>query len=107
MTDLAKFPNAQRAVWTSGTPTIAPSGGAFLTGAQWKGWEGTLATAVLKGQQLRLFALNGGGTSAVGQWKALDGRGRLRSAVEGPDGALYLAVDADAGSILRVEPTDG
>jgi glucose/arabinose dehydrogenase len=106
MTDLTKFPNAQRPVWKSGTPTIAPSGGTFLTGAQWGGWEGTLAAALLKGQQLRVFILDSTGTTAVGSFAALDGRGRLRSAVQGPDGALYLAVDATSGSILRVEPGD-
>ena len=31
-------------------------------------------------------------------------KGRLRVAVMGPDGALYLATDADPGLILRVVP---
>ena len=61
MTDLNKFPTASRAVWSSGTPTIAASGAAFLNGGQWKGYNGALAVACLKGQQLRLFFLDGSG----------------------------------------------
>jgi glucose/arabinose dehydrogenase len=104
MTDLGKFPNAQRAVWSSGVPTIAPSGATFLTGAQWSGWDGALAIAVLKGQQLRVLALSADGTAVEQQWARITDRGRLRSAVQGPDGALYLATDANPGAILRVTP---
>jgi len=104
MTDLTKFPNARRAVWSSGSPTIAPSGGSFVTGSQWSGWDGALAIAVLKGQQLRVLALDGNGTSVTQQWTAVTGQGRLRVAVQGPDGDLYLATDASPGAILRVSP---
>ena len=51
MTNTAKYPNARVAVWSSGNPTIAPSGGTFLKGDRWAGWAGTLAMAVLKNQQ--------------------------------------------------------
>ena len=50
-------PTPGRPVWSSGSPTIAPSGGTFLTGAQWAGWDRALAMAVLKGQQLRVLGL--------------------------------------------------
>jgi glucose/arabinose dehydrogenase len=106
MTDLTKFPNAQRAVWSSGSPTIAPSGGTFLTGSQWAGWDGALAIAVLKGTQLRVMALNGDGTAVDVQWSRITDRGRLRSAVQGPDGALYLVTDESPGALLRVEPVN-
>jgi aldose sugar dehydrogenase len=104
MTDLVKFPSARRAVWSSGVPTIAPSGGTFLDGAQWQGWGNTLAVAVLKGQQLRVFAIDGD-TGIANEWTRITDRGRLRSAVQGPDGNLYLAVDADPGAILKVVPS--
>ena len=29
---------------------------------------------------------------------------RMRSAVQGPNGSLYLATDANPGAILRVDP---
>jgi glucose/arabinose dehydrogenase len=105
MTDLTKFPNARPAVWSSGDPTIAPSGGTFLKGDKWGGWAGTLAMAVLKDQQLRVLAFDRTGTAVDQQWTRITDRGRLRVAVQGPDGNLYLAVDADPGLILKVTPT--
>jgi len=105
MTDLGKFPNARRAVWSSGSPTIAPSGGTFLTGSRWKGWNGALAIAVLKGQQLRVLAFNANGTAVEQQWARVTGHGRLRSAVLSARGNLYIATDAQPGRILRVIPT--
>jgi glucose/arabinose dehydrogenase len=104
MTDLTKFPTAQRPVWSSGSPTIAPSGATFLTGERWAGWNGALAMAVLKGQQLRVLALNADGTAIEQQWTRVTDRGRLRVAVQGPDGSIYLATDANPGAILRVDP---
>jgi len=40
--------NTMTPVWRSGSPTEAPSGGTFLTGAQWKSWNGALVVACLK-----------------------------------------------------------
>lgn len=105
MTDTGRVPGAIGAVWSSGSPTIAPSGATFLSGPQWKAWDGALAVAVLKGSQLRVMRLDGPGTSVVSQWTAVTDRGRLRVAVQGPDGNLYLATDDDNGSILRVVPS--
>lgn len=104
MTDLAKFPQARRPVWASGTPTIAPSGATFLTGPRWGGWDGVLAIAVLKGRELRVFGLKGEGTAVAQEWRRVTDVERLRSAVQGPDGLLYLATDANPGAILRVTP---
>ena len=50
------------AVWSSGTPPSRPSGGDFLRGAEWKGWDGALAMAVLKDQQLRVLRFDTNGT---------------------------------------------
>ncbi|MCU1354242.1 MAG: putative secreted protein [Acidimicrobiales bacterium] len=105
MTDLQKFPNAKRAVWSSGDPTIAPSGGTFIRGSAWGTWEGTLAVAVLKAQQLHVFRFDQAGTAVSDQWIAVTDQGRLRSAVQGPDGDLYVATDASPGKILRIHPT--
>jgi glucose/arabinose dehydrogenase len=105
MTDLEKFPNARRAIWSSGSPTIAPSGGTFLRGDQWSGWEASLAVAVLKGQQLRVFGFTEDGNAVEEQWIRIQDQGRLRVAVQGPDGDLYLAQDSSPGKILRVHPT--
>jgi len=104
MTD-PRVAGAIPATWSSGTPTIAPSGATFLLGGQWKAWNGALAISVLKGSQLRVMQINAAGTAVTAQWTAVTDQGRLRTAVEGPDGNLYLATDADPGQILRVTPS--
>lgn len=105
MTDTTRHPGARRAVWTSGSTTIAPSGGTFLSGPQWGGWGRSLAMAVLKGQQLRVVRFGPTGTTVDTQWVRVTDRGRLRVAVLNPNGYLYVATDADPGSILRVIPS--
>lgn len=100
MTDLAKFPGALRPVWSSGFPTIAPSGGTFVTSGQWGTLAGShIVMAVLKGQELRLVNASNGGQQTI-----VSGQGRLRVAVEGPDGNLYVTTDANPGRILRIVP---
>jgi glucose/arabinose dehydrogenase len=94
--------NVMAPQWDSGCPTIAPSGGTFVTSALWGDRAGQLAMAVLKGQQLRMINLNPGVTDSGGA--VITNLGRLRVAVEGPDGRLYVLTDADPGSILRVTP---
>jgi glucose/arabinose dehydrogenase len=107
MTDLARFPDALRPAWTSGNPTIAPSGGTFVTSAQWGGLANGahIVLAVLKGQELRLIATNGN------QSTILTGQGRMRVAVEAPDGNLWVLTDATptgsnpgGGRVLAVTP---
>ena len=106
MTDLAKFPSARQARWSSGFPTLATSGAVFLDGPQWGEWEGRLAVATLKTRSLRVFEFTEQGDFA-GQIVVpeLDGsHGRLRTPVLGPDGALYIATSNKPGvdRILRV-----
>ncbi|MEA3078469.1 MAG: aldose sugar dehydrogenase, partial [Actinomycetota bacterium] len=105
MTDLAKFPDAMRPVWTSGSPTVAPSGATFVTGSAWGGWNGALVVACLKGSQLLVMNMDAEGNVAR-VTKALTNQGRLRSVVQGPDGSLYVSTDNGSGAdkILRVSP---
>lgn len=103
MTDTVKFPDAVEAVWSSGCPTIAPSGATFLTGTQWAGWSSGLAMAVLKDQHLHVIRF-GGDDVILAEAEAVTDRGRLRSALQGPDGNLYLTQDANPGAILKVTP---
>ena len=94
MTDLAAYPGALRPVWTSGNPTIAPSGGTFVTSDKWGTLAGShMAVAVLKDQQLLLVNVTNGASSPI-----VTGQGRIRVAVEGPDGNLWLTTDANPGS---------
>ncbi|MGH9156111.1 MAG: PQQ-dependent sugar dehydrogenase [Acidimicrobiales bacterium] len=106
MTDLAKFPNAMRPVWVSGNPTIAPSGATFLKGANWGALDGALVLACLAGTQLRALFLDPGG-ALVSERLLLDVPDRLRSAVLGPDGNLWITTSNGSGAdkIQRVTPT--
>ena len=106
MTDVVKFPNAMRPSWTSGAPPIAPSGATFLAGTQWGNLNGALVIAALRGAQLRALTLDANG-GLVSQRVVLSNLGRLRTAVQGPDGSLYLSTSNGGGTdrIVRVTPT--
>ena len=106
MTDLEAFPDAVEAEWSSGCPTIAPSGGTFLDGPQWAGWDGALAMAVLKDRSLWVWWSDPDGEHLPLAWTALEGEARLRAAVQGPDGSLYVTTDQASPSdrVLRITP---
>jgi glucose/arabinose dehydrogenase len=105
MTDLAEFPNAVKALWDTGPRTYALAGATFITGSQWHGWNGVLAIALLKDSKLLLLRLDQNGIP-VGRGEAISDRGRLRTPVQGPDGALYITTDNGGSSdvILKVTP---
>jgi glucose/arabinose dehydrogenase len=106
MTDLGKFPAAVPAVWSSGSPPIAPSGATWLTGAKWGPWNGAFVVAALRGQQLRVLTFSSKGGRVKTDQTALTSFGRLRTPVQGPDGNLYVTTDigGGGGQILRVYP---
>lgn len=107
MTDTTRHPEAIPAVWSSGSRTIAPSGATFIPVGlhKWKGWQDDLVMAVLKDQHLRILTFDASRTSIKEELVRVTGQGRLRSAVVGPDGNLYVATDADPGRILKVVPS--
>nr|MCW2727872.1 glucose dehydrogenase [Aeromicrobium sp.] len=108
MTD-RRLPGAQvGARWRSGGQTFATASAAFVTSTGWGAWRGALAVPALKDTSLRLMRFSKAG--ALRQtWKpvALDGTyGRLRAAVQGPDGALYVTTSTGSNDkILRVTAT--
>lgn len=106
MTDANRHPGSIAAVWSSGLPTIAPSGATFIpVGAHgWAGWQDDLAMAVLKDQHLRILTFTSDRAALSEELVRITGYGRLRSAVVGPDGNLYIATDANPGRILKVVP---
>lgn len=108
MTDVAEFPAAVTARWSSGFPTVATSGLTFLQGSHWGPWQGALAVSTLKGSALRIMRLDGAGNVVgVDTPPELNGTfGRLRSAEMGPCGVLYLTTDAGGGGsqVLAVSP---
>ena len=110
MTGLVEFPEAVEAKWSSGSPTLATSGGVFLEGDPWGVWEGRLAVATLKDSKLRLFEFTPDGAlvSQVVVAELNGAFGRLRTPMIGPDGALYVSTSNGGGSdrILRIAEDD-
>ncbi len=104
MTDLGRFPDAQSAIWSSGSPTIAPSGGSLLKGEKWGTWNGSVAMAVLKGKQVRIMTFDAS-NALKDQRAVLTEFGRIRSTVQGSDGNLYISTDNGTGDkIIKVTP---
>jgi aldose sugar dehydrogenase len=101
MTDTS-LPNVLRPVWKSGFPTIAPSGGTFVNHRDWGRFRGRMVIAALKGEHLRLINV---ARHVADQGRIIvRGWGRLRTAVPGPGGNLYVPVDANPGRIITVNP---
>ncbi len=92
--------------WASGTSTIATSGATFLRGAQWGDLEGDLVVPTLKEQDLRVFDVDAEGVLAAGETRYDGTYGRLRGAVSGPGGRLYLTTSNGSDKIVRVSPAD-
>jgi len=105
MTDLSRFPDAISAIWTSGSPTIAPSGATKLTGQKWGTWNGAIAVAVLKGKQVRILRFDENNV-LVEQKSILTEFGRVRSTTLDRDGNLYLTTDNGSNDkIIKVVPS--
>lgn len=96
MTDTTLYPSAMLPVWRSGSPARGTGGGDFLVGSAWKGWNGALAVAQMSGRRLLVLQLDSTGTRVVAQTPLLNTLNyRIRNAVLGRDGALYLSTSSD------------
>lgn len=85
------------------TPSIAPSGMAFLTSDRYgAAWKGNLFVGSLKFQYLNRIELKDG--KVVAEHKLLQDLGRLRDVRQGPDGLLYVLTDSPMGKLARVQP---
>ena len=106
MTDLERFPNAMRATWSSGCPTLAFSGATFVYGAGWKKWDGGIVIAALRGTRLRMVKPSANGRYITAISDTLTNYGRLRTVKVGPFGALYVTTSNGNGTdqILAVLP---
>lgn len=87
------------------TPSIAPSGMAFYTGSPFDGWQGDMFVGALAHQHLARLRFDG--HRVVEHEKLLERIGRVRDVRVGPDGLLYILIDAPNGRLVRLEPVDG
>lgn len=102
MTDTTRFPNAMQPSWNNTGRSQGTGPCTFLSGAQWKAWDGRLAVGIMGAKRLAILELDPSGM-AVSAVDAKLPAERYRSLVQGPDGNLYIAAEA-AGEIWRVVP---
>ena len=85
------------------TPSIAPSGLALYASDLFSPWTGNLFAGALAGQHLRRMVLEG--TEIVDQEVLLKNEvGRIRDVRQGPEGYLWILIDAPNASLYRIEP---
>ncbi|HYF73812.1 MAG TPA: PQQ-dependent sugar dehydrogenase [Nocardioides sp.] len=107
MTDQSLPGRQYGAVWRSGDPTLATSGGGFVYGKGWGAYNGSLAVAALKAERVLFLKLSDTGKlKGVRVPAALRKFGRLRTVVDGPGSVVYVTTDNGGGNdaILAVRP---
>ena len=95
MTDQGLPGVQQEAKWSSGDPTIATSGAAWVRGAQWGPLEGTLAVAALKASEVLFLRFDADGDARLRHAgrATLQRFGRLRSITSARNGDLLVTTD--------------
>ncbi|WP_370653233.1 PQQ-dependent sugar dehydrogenase [Lacisediminimonas sp.] len=86
------------------TPSIAPSGMAFLRSDRYgPAWRGNLFVGALKFQYLSRLEMRG--DQVVKEEKLLENlKQRIRDVRQGPDGLLYVLTDESDGQLIRLVP---
>jgi aldose sugar dehydrogenase len=111
MTDLKTYPKAMKPAWNNDGLSQGMMSATFLTGSQWKGWDGKLIVGFAGigihgtpvGNRLDVLDISADGLSAKRTTVNLPmPAARFRSLVQGPDGNLYVATDE--GAISRLTP---
>lgn len=85
------------------TPSIAPSGMAFVTSNRYPDWKGDVVSGALKLTHLNKVSFDGQRPTREVRM-LLERNERIRDVRQGPDGYLYLLTDSDDGKLLRLEP---
>ncbi|MCC7009685.1 MAG: PQQ-dependent sugar dehydrogenase [Acidobacteria bacterium] len=84
------------------TPVIAPGNLTFYRGAMFSQWNGSALIGGMATKTLSRIVFDGkGGATPAERW---DVGHRIRDVAVGPDGALWLAEDANPGGLFRVTP---
>ena len=89
------------------TPSIAPSGMAFLTSERYgKAWQGNLFVGSLKFAYLNRIELTAPYSGKVLRESKLIAEvgERIRDVRQGPDGLLYVLTDSSNGKLIRLLP---
>ena len=89
---------APKAWWT---PVISPGGLMFYSGDKFPAWRGNALIPGLSSRALVRVAIDGDTAREVGRF---DMDERVRAAVQGPEGYVYLLEDGRGGRLLRLQP---
>ncbi len=82
------------------TPSIAPSGMAFITSNSFKKWKGNLLCGSLAFSYLARCELSNG--KVVKEYKLLENIGRVRNVKQAPDGSIYVSVEGP-GRVIQIK----
>jgi glucose/arabinose dehydrogenase len=82
-------------------PSISPSSVMIYTGDMFPQWKGSAFIGALSGQALIRATLDGGTARKADQFEMSE---RIRSVVQGPDGAIWLLEDGPEGKLLKLTP---
>ncbi len=83
------------------TPVIAPGDMTFYSGSLFPGWEGDLLIAGLKPEALIRVEFEGTEAREAARYPMDE---RIRSVIEGPEGALWVLEDGEGGRLLELRP---
>lgn len=101
MTDVARFPTAQRPSWTNNEVSAGVGPAEFVRGTQWGAWNGRLMVGVMRSQRLAVLTVGPSGLATAEENANLPAT-RYRGLTLGPDGNLYVVTDG--GEIWQVTP---
>ena len=79
----------------------------FYTGDSFPQWKGNIFVGGLAGLALHRLAFNEKGGLLGREALLTEVRQRIRDVRQGPDGNIYVAVDANPGGVLRIEASTG
>ena len=82
------------------TPSIAPSGMAFVTSKRYPAWKGNILVGSLKFQYLNRVEIKN--NKVIKEEKLLEGLGRVRCIRQAPDGLIYVAIEHKG--IVKIVP---
>ncbi len=84
-------------------PSIAPCGMTFVNSDRYPGWKNNIMIGSLRFEYLERVELSG--NQVVDQEKLLEGIGRVRNVVVGPNGYIYVATEKP-GFIVKLLPVN-
>ena len=90
--------NAPEITWSQ---VISPAGMIFYTGNRFPAWRGSVFIGGLSSKALVRVTIDGNGAREA---ERFDMGERIREVEQGPDGAIYILQDGEAGRLLRLVP---